>query len=307
MKKANFTYFILVVLFFIQANGNAQDSFSFRVLANKGANTIKNLNHPEAQIIKTGVKISGSDTIVLAEGGYVGLVHSSGKTMELKNQGVYPVKDLIGKINSASTSLAGKYAEFVFNQMTKDGKEDVNKNSRINNKVTGSVERGSEPIHVIAPNSTYIHGPIAILKWNAPQSTSEFVVTVKNLFENNLLTEQTVEKNIIIDINDPKFKNEKLLIVNVKSKKDSKVGSNEIGIKKLPEEELKNIDKDFAVLQAETSEETPLNKIILATFYEQHDLLLDAITQYEAALKLAPDVSDFRSAYELFLVRNNLN
>lgn len=305
--KTNFTYSLISVFCFILTATQAQDPYVFRVLASKGQNTIKvTSSGGEAQPVKTGVKIFKEDEITLAEEGYIGLVHSSGKTIELKTPGVYLVSDLLSKINTSTTSLANKYAEFVFNQMTKAESEDINKNSRVNNKVTGSVERASDPIHLIAPNTTYIHGPIAMINWDAPGSTTEFVVTVKNLFDNNLLTEETNVKNITIDINDPKLKNEKLLIINVKSKLDSKMTSNEVGIKKLPEKELEIIDKDLAALQAETTEETPLNKIIIAAFYEQNHLLLDAIVNYEAALKLAPGVQDFKTAYDMFLERNNL-
>ena len=50
--------------------------------------------------------------------------------------------------------------------------------------------------------------------------------------------------------------------------------------------------------------ETALNKYILAGFYEENNLLIDALSNYEAAIGLAPDVETFQEAYEDFLLRN---
>jgi Tfp pilus assembly protein PilF len=56
----------------------------------------------------------------------------------------------------------------------------------------------------------------------------------------------------------------------------------------------------------EVSEETALSKLILAGFYEQNNLIIDAIYAYEKAVEMAPDVPTFQESYEDFLLRNNL-
>ena len=49
-----------------------------------------------------------------------------------------------------------------------------------------------------------------------------------------------------------------------------------------------------------------MNKVVLASFYEQNKLLIDAITAYEEAIKLAPDDPTYKDYYEEFLLRNKL-
>jgi cytochrome c-type biogenesis protein CcmH/NrfG len=49
-----------------------------------------------------------------------------------------------------------------------------------------------------------------------------------------------------------------------------------------------------------------LNKLVLASFFEQNKLLIDAITAYEQAMKLAPDDPTYKDYYEEFLLRNKL-
>jgi cytochrome c-type biogenesis protein CcmH/NrfG len=56
----------------------------------------------------------------------------------------------------------------------------------------------------------------------------------------------------------------------------------------------------------EVSEQNALNKYIMAGFYEEHNLFIDAIAAYEEAIKLAPDVPTYQEGYEEFLLRHGL-
>jgi hypothetical protein len=60
------------------------------------------------------------------------------------------------------------------------------------------------------------------------------------------------------------------------------------------------------LLKAEMPEETALNKIVLASFYEENKLLINAIENYEAAITMEPEVDFFQAAYSQFLERNGL-
>ena len=44
----------------------------------------------------------------------------------------------------------------------------------------------------------------------------------------------------------------------------------------------------------------------MAGFYEENKLYIDAITAYEEAIKMAPDVTTYKDAYDEFLLRNKL-
>ena len=58
-----------------------------------------------------------------------------------------------------------------------------------------------------------------------------------------------------------------------------------------------NVDKDknLANLKSEVAEnESPLNKIIYASFYEENGLILDALTKYEEAIEMYPEIEDFQ-------------
>ena len=66
------------------------------------------------------------------------------------------------------------------------------------------------------------------------------------------------------------------------------------------EQELKELKLVFA------GEESALDKLILASFYEQNNLLADALTCYEYAIELSPEIQAFQNAYDQFVFRNGL-
>ena len=56
----------------------------------------------------------------------------------------------------------------------------------------------------------------------------------------------------------------------------------------------------------EVNEATALNKYILAGFYEENNLFIDAISAYEEAIRLAPEVVTYKEAYDDFLLRHGI-
>jgi len=84
---------------------NAQD-YVFKVLANKGGNTVKVADHStDWQPIRTGATLNSNDELRISQNSYIGLVHASGKTVELKNEGNYFVRDLAAKLGNTRSSV----------------------------------------------------------------------------------------------------------------------------------------------------------------------------------------------------------
>jgi tetratricopeptide (TPR) repeat protein len=126
------------------------------------------------------------------------------------------------------------------------------------------------------------------------------------MFDDELMTLETPENLVQIDRSNPKLGNEDALLVVVKSKTDKSMISKSKLIKKLSTNRQEAVKLLIDEMGAEIKEETALNKFIMAGFYEENKLLIDAITAYEEAIKLAPDVPTYKEAYEEFLLRNNL-
>ena len=272
--------------------------YTFKVLANKGANEMK--SGDTWQAVKTGSSLNANDEIKITENSYLGLVHKTGKPMELKQAGNYKVADLAAKIGGG-TSVLNKYTDFILSSNSAEAKK-----NRLS--ATGAVHRGLEDIKVFLPENQYsgIYNNIAIINWEAAKGGGPYTITLTNMFGDELMKTDTPETALQIDLNDPKFSNETAILVEIKSKGDSKSKSEQHLIKKLSPAEHERVKKALADETGDLKEETALNQLLMASFYEQNKLYIDAITAYEKAIKLAPDVPTYKETYNEFLLRNKL-
>ena len=67
-----------------------------------------------------------------------------------------------------------------------------------------------------------------------------------------------------------------------------------------------SIGKEFENLKMVANTENALNKLLFASFFEENQLLVDAITYYNQALAISPDPDGFTKLYDNFLQRNGL-
>jgi hypothetical protein len=298
MKKGRMILFG-VGFFLLTVSGYAQNDYAFKVLANKGANEYK--SGDGWQSVKTGASLKSGDELKVSENSYLALVHATGKPMELKQAGSYKVADLAAKV-SGGTSVLNKYTDFILSSNSAEAKK-----NRLS--ATGAVHRG-EPtmlsVYLPQPQNSSIFGKTMVVEWETPKSGGPYVVTLKNIFEEDLAKFETPETILRVDLSDPKLANESAFLVEVASKADAKTKSEGKVVKKLSPADLQKINKAFTEIQGEVKDESAFNKFIQAGFYEQNGLLIDALTSYEDAIKMAPDVDDFKMARDEFLYRNKL-
>jgi hypothetical protein len=289
---------LLSVLVFSASLLSAQN-YAFKVLANKGTNEVK--SGDTWQTLKTGVSLKSGDEVRLGENAYVGLVHSSGKPVEVKEAGVHKVSDLEAKVGTGSSVLS-KYTDFILSSNSPEAKNRLS--------ATGAVHRAIETaaikLHLPDNQSAGIFSNKAIITWDGSDVAGPYSITLKNMFEDVLAKEETAEPSYEIDLNDERYANENAILIEVTSKSNPSLTSSQHLIKKLSPAEQEKIAASFKEIGGQLSDETPLNKLILAGFYEENQLLIDAICAYQEAIKLAPDVPTFKESYDEFLVRNNL-
>jgi hypothetical protein len=277
----------------------AQD-YAFKVLANKGTNEVK--AGDSWQPLKTGASLRSSDEVKLSDNAYIGLVHKSGKPMELKTAGNYKVSDLDSKVGQGS-SVLNKYTDFILSSNSAEAKK-----NRLS--ATGAVHRATETaaIQVLLPENQHsgIFNSTAVISWDGGKVAGPYVVTLRNMFEEELGKLETPETSIQIDLTQPKFAAENAILVEVSSKADSRLASKQHLIKRLASADQEKVKRSLGEIMGEVQEETALNKFILAGFYEENNLFIDAISAYEEAIKLAPDVPSYKEAYDEFLLRHGL-
>ena len=98
-----------------------------------------------------------------------------------------------------------------------------------------------------------------------------------------------------------------MVIVNVSIKGDEDSNSGDYAIQRVNESEAKEYTVELNNLKSTLDTNSSISNLIMAEFYEQNDLLLDALTSYEYAINQSPDVEYFKEAYQEFLMRNGFS
>ena len=141
-------------------------------------------------------------------------------------------------------------------------------------------------------------GDNAIVSWDTPEGMemNTFIVTIKNIFDEEIMKEEVTGNSIKLDFQSEKMQNEEgLYIIEVAAKENMEVTSGDgIAIRKLSAEEASEYEEGLNSLKAEVAEDSPLSKVIYASYYEENGLIVDALTAIEEAIKMNPDVEDFK-------------
>jgi len=288
---------LLIIAFATLLFGSVSaQEYAFKVLINKGKNEIKAGN--DWLPIKVGASLRSADELKISPNGYLGLVHFSGKPLEVKNAGQHKVVDLAAQVSGGS-SVLNKYTDFILSSK----KEKVN-----NLTATGAVSRGTGEIKVYLPQSqlAIVFNDNISIAWAKESKTRIYVVTFNSMFGDQLDRIEVQDTTLAVDLNSPKLANEDNIVVVVSSKNDPQIASDDFVLKKLSAGDKKRINNSLSEVAAQVAEKTALNQLYLASFYEQNALLIDAATAYQGAIKLSPGVPDFKAAYNQFLLRNAL-
>ena len=293
MKTVKLSFFSILLL---SATLAGAQNYAFKVLANKGANEVKS-GTDAWQPIRTGATLKSDDELKLSDNSYIGLVHANGKPVELKQPGSYKVADLAAKVGGSSTVL-GKYTDFIMSNNSAEAKK-----NRLS--ATGAVHRGeTTAITIKLPESPTVYNSAkTVITWEANKVEGPYIVVINDMFGEQLAKFETKEASIQIDLDDAKFAGQNAVVLEVYSKSDPTKKSAEKMIKKLTPAERATLKTSIDEVAKDITEETAINKIILAQLYEEKKLPIDAIAAYEAAIKLAPEVQEYRDMYEDYLIR----
>ncbi len=305
MKISHIIFGILFLGLLFQAK--AQTAL-FNVLASKGAVKYVASGTTEEKTMIIGKKLFPQDKIVVGENSYLGLAHSGGKTIEIKRPGSYEVSSLSAEVANQNASVSKKYVDFLAGEINNNG-QDMSKNKYKYMAVTGSVERDITDINLYAP---FTEKPVHVLsapvtfKWDAKEGLTAYKVQLLNIFDEVIYSTETTSKNVLIDLEKYNLAKEKNLFIIVSAKDNANVKSTKIHLQALSGKDEQEITKQAQELKSELKEETALNKYVLANFYAEKGLPINAIEQFEAVIALEPEVEDYKIAYGEYLVANDI-
>lgn len=271
----------------------AQD-YAFRVLATKGKVEIRSPQGWEP--VKTGSRLTQDDELKLLTNAYLALAHVGGRPMEVKEAGTYKVADLAARVKTGS-SLINKYTDFILSK----------EEEGITMVATGAVHRGAgDELDVYYPDMKYtqVYSDQLSINWTR-HAEGSYRVVFRSTFE-DVFTTTTSDTVLHVDLSDGRLKNQSALFVTVSSENTPEVKSKDFLVRRMEGAERTGIETLLKEMQDPLSEESAVQKYILAGFFEEHRLYFDANTAYLQAILLAPDVTAYRQAYEYFLLRNGM-
>lgn len=295
MKKLTFiSAFILMVSQVIaQTNG-------LTVILNKGSNS--HISGQDQNNLNLGMTLTQDDKITVAPGGYVALLDKqSGQTVELIDEGVYVIADVQRKLDNQSNSVLSKYGKYLASRLLPDEDNTQNLN------VTGAVERGEEGfINVFLPKVTEVYGDQFLIAWQGVDDLQNYVLTIRN-HRDEVISKVRVKGNkYILSFREAPYRDMTLLSFSVQGEGESVFLSKDYGIKRIAETDRQAIESEFRSLTKVAGNQSVLDKLLIASFFEEQELLADALAYYDQALAMAPDASGFHQLYYNFLNRNNL-
>jgi hypothetical protein len=274
---------------------------AFKVLASRGKNTLS-----DGSAIFAGKKLAPTDVIKVSENGYLGLIHSSGRTLELKTPGTYKVSELSSQVMAKSTSVTKKYSDYVVGELTKAEARDANSDYQKNMKVTGSVERAisAASLALCLPNTSSIIENTNTVSWYRNPKATSYTVEIRNMFDDVILSQETTDTVFSFSLSNIKLPKDHTLMVKVKA--NGGLESKDYILKALVESKNPEIFAEKNSLIKEYPEETALSYLMKASFYAQNNLFVDAKRCFESAIRLEPEVDEYKLAYKNFLAKNNL-
>jgi hypothetical protein len=269
-------------------------TYAFKVLVSKGKTEVKSAEGWSS--IKVGSNLNVSDEVKVSENSYLGLMHASGKPLEVKDAGNYNLADLASKLSKGSTVL-NKYTDFILSS-------DQEKRNKLS--ATGAVHRDLPgPVGVDLPRTSDHYGDQVAITWHTHIEDPSATVVVMDLGEEELARYKVEGKNSwMVNMNDQRLAESPQLMFKVIASNGNE--SNNYTIKRLKGAKKTEIESAWNEVSSSFSEKSALEKYLEAGFFEDHLMLTDALTAYKQAADMAPDVELYKEAYEQYVLRLGL-
>ena len=302
------------LLFSLTVGEAAAKKFVFSVLASNGKVEVKEKSGSWKKL-KTGAKLFEGDKVKISRNAYLGLVHKSGKALQVKEANEYSVKELAGKI-SKSGSVTGRFTQYVLDEMQET--DNLFADDKYNMDVTGSVERGSEigmpflgkdgMFRVNSPRKINLMNQDLTLKWFSVEGAKTYTVHITDRFDRPVKSFDV--KDTVYNFKPAEFKLETdvyyfwYVTVSDDDKKKSEDGCFMV----YSDQSAKALNDSLLVLEEELGDmENPVSQALVAYFYEKNNLVDKADEAYKKAVELSEGMEDYKNMYDRFRKRVNLD
>lgn len=279
------------------------DKPDFNILIAKGKVTVKRAKSTDWVNVKSGDKLFADDMIQIAEGGYIGLVHSTGSALELKQSGNYTVSKLASQATAKKSNVTKKFTNFLVDEMaSSDGVGEGN--HRKSMSTLGAVERsvgGAEGgVAEILPTSSYYIDNNVTFNWTNKEGNTA-VFSIKDTENNVIFTKELNGNSISVNLDELKVPQDECYYWQVSINGNA---SEDFCIFRINENEAQVIKTEISMIEQENGQDAgAIGELMKASYFEEKKLVTRANESYIKAINAAPEVVEFKEAYNQFLQR----
>lgn len=297
---------IIALLILITAGGVLAQTPEFKVLASNGNCFYKKGIDKDWLKISIGIKFFKPDSIKLEKGAYLGLVHSNGKTLELKKPGVFSVAKMSKDLSKKTDNVSQKLTNYVFKVVSDFNSVFENKDYKGMLDNTATVERSvSIMINSGFPHTTDLMPGKTTFFWD------HFLKTPVN-YKFNIVDKSgkpvfsKITKDSMIMVNLPELKLERgqkyYWFINLGD--NMNVASQRFSFTVKTDEDIKTLNTGLSDLTKDIGvKPSSPGELLKAVLYEDHQLMLNALISYEKAVRMSPEVGDYQKFLAIFKMK----
>ncbi len=248
----------------------------------------------------TGNKLGPSDQVKLGERSYAAIVMNGSKTFEVKKVGVVTMSQLSAGATTGASSVTSKYVDYVVNRST---------TNKVSNNMSnlGAVERSVAPV-ALSPRQGKVMDEKTRFTWRKLPGAKSYYFVLSDIEQRKIYEVVTEDTFAYVSLAQYKIEPGEFYFWKIANSAMKGMASDDISFQVLTPEKRSEIAKNVKEMKSEIgSEETAIGYIVMASYYQDQDINDRAMESYEKAIKLNPEVKEYRQMYAEFLVKINLN
>lgn len=292
----------MLILFtaFTETDIPAQDLL-FTVIASSGKVLFCGRDTSQWTALTTGSRIFRGDRIKTTENAYLGLCFKNGRTIEITKEGLYMADELSEKLSAENTSVTKKLADFLISEIvTKNKNKDMQYISAVARQNLTFIDKDFPAFSVITDSAV-------TFRWYPAKDVKTYAFRLLSPSSGTVLLKETPDTSVTLNIRELNLEAGKCYRWYVFNPEDPAVSSDSSCIMTLPRSEMQTIEDSLSEIRNDLSDNgSPLNQIMIATFYENNKMNLTALECYERAILNTGQIPEFRKKYLLFLIKAGL-
>jgi hypothetical protein len=242
----------------------------------------------------SGYKIPDNSKIKLGKGAYAALSYQNKQTLELKTEGSYSMADLQSKVNKAPSSITSKYVDFVVaNAKSKPQANTMSNKGMVNRDVAGMVLLYQPPYE-----SCLLEDMITFV-WSGHKKAKEYIFVLSG-DEKEMIRKETKDTLITLNLQPFNLKPNECYFWYVIPKGYDDLKSKEYCFKALSKKQKEVIYQETQDIQNDLGN-TTLAKVVLASYYEDKKLYIEALNLYKQAAESG--IEEYKNLYQNYLSR----